>query len=699
MGVGALTGTRPDRTSAPPAAPQHPVRLEAHGDSRVDPWYWLRERDSPEVLAHLAAENAYAAARLAHLAPLRDALFAEISSHVQLTDVSATAPKPPFAYYQRTLADAQHPRWCRRPVGAAPPSPAAADAAETVLVDEDALARGHDYFHLGDSALSSDQALLAYAFDTAGDERMTVAIRDLARGELRPDVLENACYGLAFSADATWLFYLRPDEAMRPYQCWRHRLGTAQADDVCVYEEADERFHLALGTTKDDAFVVLVAASNTTSECSLIDALAPERAPRCVEPRREGVEYHLEHHSGTLFILVNDAGATNFRLVRAPVDEPGRARWTELVAHRPGTALEGLEVVGDHVVLAERGDATTALRVLDATGRTVELLAPPVAGVIGLGEMLDAASERLRSVTTSLVAPREVRELDLSTGSSALVRREPVPGGFDPGSYRSERLFARAPDGTAVPITIAWRDGRAPGGPLVLYGYGAYGASVDPRFSPLRLPLLDRGVAYAIAHVRGGEELGREWYLDGKLENKAHSFTDFVACARELVELGWTSPSGLVARGASAGGLLVAAAANLAPELFAAVVAEVPFVDCLTTLLDPELPLTVIEWEEWGNPLEDPDAYAAIRSWSPYDNVAATRYPAMYVSGGLEDPRVGYFEPAKWVQRLRAAHPDNAERVLLDVEMSGHAGPSGRDRHWRKEAEVLAFILDAVGLA
>ena len=681
-------------SAPPPIARREPHPVTAHGDTRVDDWYWLRDREQPEVVAHLEAERAYARERAAPRDGLTSAIFEEIRSRVRLDDVSAPAKRGDFGYYRRTRADAQYPIWCRRPWGSPSPDPDGADDLEVVVLDESLLAEGHDHFSLGDLEIDPGGNLVAYATDTTGAEILTIAIRDLASGLDLSDSLEGAYYGLAWSSDSSELLYVRPDEAMRPFQCWRHRLGTTQAEDTLCFEEPDERYFLGIGTTKDHRFVVLALSSNITSEIWLADAAGGDFS--VVATRREGIEYSIEHCGNEVLILVNDDGATNFRVVRAPDDAPGLSHWIDFVPHRPGTLIEGIDVMEDRLIVTERGDATTRVRVLPLDGSEPTVIESEEASVVWLGENLEFASTSLRYVTTSLVTPRETWDLDLRNGERTLVRRDPVLGEFDPARYRTVRLEATASDGQRVPITVAERVDRARPGPLLIYGYGAYGLSTDPTFSISRLSLLDRGFAFAIAHVRGGEELGREWYLDGKLEHKTNSFSDLVAAARHLVEIGWTSADQLVVRGGSAGGLLVGAALNIDPDLFASAVAEVPFVDCLTTLLDPSLPLTVIEWDEWGDPLHDEEAYRRIRSWSPYDNVRPVRYPKLLVTGGVEDPRVGYFEPAKWVQRLRAAHPDNVDRVVFDVETAGHAGPSGRDRSWQKEASVLAFVISSL---
>jgi oligopeptidase B len=676
----------------PPSAERRPVTLAADGDGRIDFWYWLRERDDPALAELLDAEAAYLEASTEAIQPLTETVYREIVSRVHLTDVTLPAPKTAWSYYQRTVEGLEHTIHCRRPSDAPPPPSeppagvgptAPADALEQILLDENLLAEAADHFALGSLTTSPDQSLLAYAIDLTGGERYTVRIRDLATGHELEDRIDDAYYGLAFSRDGRTLFYTRPDASMRPYQIWRHALGTATGGDVCVWEEADERFFLTVSSTKDDAIIVLSAASAMTSEVRLLDATDPEGDPRPVEERRHGIEYSIEHHLGEILVLTND-DAENFAVFRAPIKAPGRDHWRPLVAHRDDVRLESLEVVEGFALVHERGHATTAVRVVDLLSGAESVITPPEeAGVVKLADNLDFSARQIRYETTSLVRPPTVHEHDLASGESDVIWRRRVRN-YEVADYRTERRWATSADGTKIPVTLAYRTDR-PSGPshCLLYGYGAYEISSDPVFALNRsvIPVLDRGGCYAIAHVRGGGELGRAWYLDGKLGQKMHSFEDYVASARFLIDEGITTPDKLVGMGASAGGLLVGAVANLAPELFAGIVASVPFVDCLTSMLDVELPLTMIEREEWGNPTDDADAYRWIKSYSPYDNVRPVRYPAMLVTGGLNDPRVGYFEPTKWVQKLRSSHSDNAERVLLKMEMSaGHRGPSGRYR-------------------
>ncbi len=709
----------------PPVAERRPVVIEAQGDRRVDDWAWLRNRDDPAVRALLEAENRYTEAATAHLAPLREQLFTEIRSRIVETDLSVAARKDTWWYFARTYEGRDYPVHCRVPVpsGPEPGPPPGADSpvlnppgAETavagawpdeqILLDQNALAVGHPYLGMSGIEVSPGHTLLAYGTDTTGDERFELRVRDLSNGEDRPETVEGTSYGIAWADDVT-LFYTRPDQANRPYQLWRHRIGTSPDADVLVLEEHDERFHLGVGRTKDGAYVVAELHSQVTSEVWVVPTAEPEAAPSVVEPRRQGVEYTVEHHHGTFVVLTNDE-AENFRLMAAPAGDPGRANWTEVVGHRHDVRLQGVDVFRRHVVCSERIEGSSRLRVVplpDAepwTGPLPEgslVPSPESPATFHFGANPEFDSHVLRYGYTSMVTPPSVFDLDMERGTTELLKRQPVLGGYDPADYETTRLWAPADDGRRVPISLVHQrdtplDGTAP---CLLYGYGSYEHSIDPAFSSLRLSLLERGVVFAVAHVRGGGELGRWWYEEGKLLAKPNTFSDFLTCAAYLVDSGYSDPRRLVARGGSAGGLLMGACANLAPERFRAMVAEVPFVDCLTTMLDESLPLTVIEWEEWGNPVEDGEIYRAMRAYCPYDNVRLVRYPDMLVTAGLEDPRVGYWEPAKWVQRLRAAHPDN--RVLLKVELeAGHAGPSGRYDAWRDEAFVLAFVLDAFGL-
>jgi oligopeptidase B len=685
----AVTSSTGTPTTSPPEAARRRTVHRLHGDERVDDWYWLRDRDDPQVTAYLEAENGYTEAMTAHTTELRGRLYEEIRGRIQETDETAPTPHGGHWYFHRTVEGLQYAIHCRRA--------GAPDGPELVLLDENELAKGHDYFRLGVLTVSPDHSKLAYSTDTSGAERYTLRVRDLEAGRDLADEIPNTYYGLAWSSDSRTLFYTRPDEAMRPYQLWRHVLGADPADDVCVYEEPDDRFFLSVHRTRSGAFVVLSVQSMVTSEIRVLAAGDPEGEFRLVEPRRQGVEYSLDHRGDRFYLVTNDE-APNFRLMEAPVDTPGRARWRELVAHHEEVRLLGVSAFDGHLALYERADGLRRIRVVDpetAEGDPIEQ--PESVYTTHPGDNREFDTDELRFLYTSLVTPPTVVDHNVKTGVRTIRKQEPVIG-YEPERYRTERTWATAPDGERVPISyVHRRDRRQQPGPALLVGYGSYEASSDPVFSAARVSLLDRGFVVAIAHVRGGGELGRRWYERGKLEYKRNTFTDFVACAEQLVAEEWTAPGQLAARGGSAGGLLMGAVVNSRPDLFGAVVAEVPFVDVVTTMLDESLPLTVIEWEEWGNP-NDTRLYEAMKAYSPYDNVEAKEYPPMLVTAGLNDSRVAYWEPAKWVAKLRATKTDSNPLLLRTHMGTGHGGPSGRYERWREDAFVFAFILDALGV-
>jgi oligopeptidase B len=703
----------------PPRAERRDHVVERHGETIHDPWYWLRERDDPAVVAHLEAENDHAAAWLAPLEDLQETLFEEMRSRIQETDASApvlvrpeVGDGPAWLYYRRTVEGLQYPIHCRRPAPQGisdprdlpashrhPVDPADPPPDEQVLLDENVEARAHDYFRLGGLAPSPDHTRVAYLADTSGGEVFSLRVRDLATGEDLGDVVERTGYGLVWYGDGAHLLYTVTDDAWRPHQVWRHRLGTPAGDDDLVLEEPDERFWLGIGRTRSRQLLVIAAGSKVTSELHLLDAHDPQAPPRLVASREEGVEYDLEDRGQTLYIVTNADGARDFKLVTAPLATPGREHWRDLVPHRPGVRLEEADVFDTHLVLSERTEARAQVRVVDPeTGRGEVLSFDEDVYTAGVGSNPAADTRTLRLGYTSLTTPLRVIDLDLDAGERTVVKQQPVRGGYDRDEYVSWRDWARAPDGTMVPISAVRHvdtplDGSAP---CLLYGYGSYELSMDPAFSPVRLSLLDRGMVFAIAHVRGGGEMGRAWYEDGKFLAKPNTFTDFVACADHLVERRVTSRDRLAVRGGSAGGLLIGAVLNLRPDVCAAAVAEVPFVDVVNTMSDPTIPLTVIEYDEWGDPA-DPAYYEAMRSYSPYDNVREAAYPALFVTAGLNDPRVQYWEPAKWVARLRERMTGGGP-VLLRTELgAGHGGRSGRYDAWRDEARALAFVLDRTG--
>jgi oligopeptidase B len=712
----------------PPQATPRPHTLTAFGRNRDDPWYWLRERDEPEVRAYLEAENAYTDRVLAPLDGLRSTLFEEMKARILETDMSVAARRGPWWYYGRTEEGKNYGIHCRRPAaGGGDELPPAGEpgADEQILLDENVLAEGHEYFAVGTAVVSPDHRMLAYGTDTAGDERYELRFRSLDAGvpsDRAPEMVPDTSYGLAWSGGSATVFYVRLDEAMRPYQLWRHELGTDPAEDVLVFQEDDRRFSLGTGRTRDGAFVLVALHSTNTSEWLAIPADDPTAAPRVVLPRQEGREYAVDHltPAGTdgpgWFVVITNEEAQDFRIVVAPDEDLGTTRqWKEIVPHRPGVRVEDVDAFSNILVLSERADAETSVRVLpleagpdpwasDLLHASWLVPATESPSSIWLGTNPEPELTSLRFGRTSMVTPSSVVQIDLENRQETLLKQEPVLGDFDPGHYATRRVWAEAPDGTRVPISLVHRKDLALPAPCLLYGYGAYEHSIDPSFSPHRLSLLDRGMVYAVAHVRGGGEMGRAWYENGRMEKKANTFSDFIACAEHLVAEGIARPDALAGRGGSAGGLLIGAVANEAPERFTALVAQVPFVDVLTTMLDPDLPLTVGEWEEWGNPLADEAAYERMFSYSPYDNVTAhnpdgsTRtYPSLLVTAGLKDPRVSYWEPAKWVAKIRVLSPSTT--VLLRTEMgAGHGGPSGRYDAWKEEALVYAFLLDALGM-
>jgi oligopeptidase B len=696
-------------TDAPIAA-RRPTSRTHHGDTFEDPYEWLRDKDSAEVITHLDAENAFTDAATAHLAPLRERLFQEIKGRVQETDLSVPTRRGGWWYYSRTEEGAQYGIHCRTaaaPDDWTPPvlEPGVAVPGEVVLLDGNVEAEDHEFFSLGAFDTSDDATRLLWSTDFEGDELYTVHVRDLTTGETLPDEIPNT--GSAFfTPDGSGVIYTTRDEAWRPDTLWLHRLGTDVADDVQLFHEPDEKFWLGAGITRSRRYLVIAVGSSITSEEYLVDLEGDLTAePRIVWPRMEGVEYSLEHAvvdgEDRLYILHNQ-DALDFELVSVPASDPQGERRVVL-PHTPGRRLLGMDAFRDFGTVEYRSEGLERVALLDYASDALEDIAfdEPLysAGVSGNPEW---HSPFLRLGYGSFVTPGTVYELDLATRELVLRKQAVVLGGYSPADYGQERAWATASDGTRVPISLVWKRSFGEPGtsarPVHLYGYGSYEHSIDPGFSVARLSELDRGVIFAVAHVRGGGEMGRQWYEDGKLLSKRNTFTDFVACAEHLVASGVTSPDRLVAEGGSAGGLLMGAVANLAPSSFAGILAAVPFVDALTTILDPSLPLTVIEWDEWGDPLHDADVYAYMKSYTPYENIrSGIEYPRILAVTSLNDSRVAYVEPAKWVAALREA---GASDVLLKCEMvAGHGGVSGRYNSWRERAFELAWILDVLGLA
>ncbi|MFC7376093.1 S9 family peptidase [Brachybacterium sp. GCM10030268] len=691
----------------PPVPPRRPTERIVHGDTVVDPYEWMRDKTNPEVIAHLEAENAYADARTAHLAGLRGALVGEFVGHTQETDLSVPVRRDHWWYITRTTAGNDYPAFTRvADTGSMPQvEPGTMLEGEQVLLDAQAEAAGAEFYSLGGLAPSPDHTLLAYAVDTAGDERFTIRIKDLSSGEIVDEAVTEAGYGLAFSADQQWLFYARVDEAWRQHQIWRHRLGAAAETDELVLEESDERFMIGFDRSRDGSTLVIQAGSTTTSEAWLLDLADPTSAPRPAGGRRDGVDYTVEH-AGDRLLIVHNATAEGFALAEASLQDP--SAWTDLLVAGEGERLLAVEAFASFAALELRSGGLASVRLLPR--RADGSLDLEAAREVSHGGELDTVEldanpnwdqTSLRYELTSLLTPPTIAEVDVAGGEVSVLRRTPVPN-YDPELYVERREWARAADGTAIPISLVARrevaaDGTAPG---YLYGYGSYEVSVDPSFVPTRLSLLDRGVVVAIAHVRGGGEMGRAWYEHGKLLEKKNTFSDFVAAAEHLVETRLVAPDRLAAEGRSAGGLLMGAVANLAPERFRAIIAGVPFVDTLTTILDPSLPLTVGEWEEWGNPVDSAEVYRYMKGYTPYENVRAVDYPAIFAATSLNDTRVFFVEPAKWIARLReTVTSDPAERpILFRCEMvAGHGGRSGRYRKWEQRADELAWLLNQLG--
>jgi oligopeptidase B len=674
----------------PPLAASRPKVLEAHGEQRIDPYYWLRERDNPEVIAYLEAENAYTEGVMAPAADLQERLYHEIVGRVQESDTSAPTLYRGWWTYTRTVEGLDYEIYCRRR--------GSMDAPEEVILDGNELAKGHEYFDVGYVERSPDEKLIAFAVDVDGSEKHELRFREIASGRDLDDVIAGVYYGAAWAADSATFFYVRPDKAMRPFQVWRHRLGRAATEDVLVFQEDDERFEVGLEPSKSERFIFITSASQVTGETRFLSAESPDAEPLVVAARRTGVEYTVDHQEDRFLILTND-GATNFRLMTAPLGAPGRESWTEVVAERPDVRLNFIDVHRRHVVLGQRSDGLQRLEVLDTATGEIHIVDQPDAAYTAFpGSDPNYDGHVMRFYYTSLTAPWSAVDYDMETRTRTVVKEQPVRGGYRRDDYSSERLWATATDGTRIPMSLVYkRDLRREGAPLLLYGYGAYEHSNDPMFDPARLSLLDRGFVFAIAHVRGGGEMGRRWYEQGRLLHKRNTFTDFISCAEHLIAQRYTRAELLAIRGRSAGGLLIGAVLNERPDLFACAVAQVPFVDALTTMLDDKLPLTVNEYDEWGNP-QEAEFYRYIKSYSPYDQVHQAEYPAMLVTAGLNDPRVSYWEPAKWVARLRTLNRGRRP-ILLKTQMgSGHMGPSGRYESWREEAFVMAFAIAQLGL-
>ena len=692
--------TTPVKTPVPepPRARVAPTWLETHGVVRVDDYYWLRERNNPEVTAYLETENEHTRAVMAPTEALQETLFAEIKGRIKQTDMSVPYREGDYTYYTRYEDAREYPIYCRRPIESPPPSPR---PSEQVLLDVNRLAEGNDFCEVSGRQVSPDQRLIAYATDLEGRRIHTIRIKDLTTGETLGDELTGVTSNLVWANDSRTLFYASQDPAtLRWFRIYRHRLGAPQADDTLVFEELNETFNCEVGKSRSERYLLIASYQTLSTEYRYLDADAPDGSFAVFLPRARDHEYHIDHYRDRFYIRTN-RDARNFKLMEATAGQSDPDAWVELIPHREDVLLGAFELFTDHLVVQERRGGLVHLRVRPWVGEGAHDIVfdePTYDAYLSTNREADTAV--LRFGYESLTTPVSTYDYDMVTRTRTLRKREEVLGGFDRSRYRAERLTATAPDGESVPISLVSRVGTARDGmnPVLLYGYGAYGLSMDATFNSARLSLLDRGFVYAIAHVRGGQELGRRWYDDGRLGHKPNTFSDFIACAEHLVAERFTKPARLFVMGGSAGGLLVGAVLNMRPDLFAGAVAQVPFVDVVTTMLDDSIPLTTGEYDEWGNPHERA-AFDDILAYSPYDNVEAKDYPSLLVLAGLHDSQVQYWEPAKWVAKLRAVKTDT-NPVLLKTSMdAGHGGVSGRYRRYRETALQYAFLLAEAGLA
>ena len=669
----------------PPIAAQHPYVHKLHGDERVDDYFWLRDRENSEVIAYLEAENAYTDALMQSTEALQTTLYDEMLSRIQEDDLSVPYRDGEFYYYTRTEAGKAYPIHCRKHK--------TLDAPEEILLDQNQLAEGTEYFSLGVFAISPDHQRLAYAIDTTGAEHFTLFFLDLTTRELYPEQIPDTYASFAWGNDNQTVFYTTLDAAHRPDKLFRHQLGQSIDQDQLVFHEPDEAYFLFVGKTRSEAYLLLNLDSKLTSEVHYLDANNPTGEFQVIRSRTIGIEYQVEHHSDTFYVLTNE-NALNFKLMKASVTNP--SHWETVVEHREDVFLTDMSAFADHLVIYDRESGLPNVRVRKLSTDEEHTIAFPES-TYEVSESINAEfnTQTLRFGYTSLVTPFSIFDYDLNTQTRELKKETPVLGGYDRTQYQSDRLEAIAPDGTAVPLSIVYKRGieRTGNNPVLMTGYGSYGYSYPDSFSSNRLALLDRGVVLAIAHIRGGSELGRKWYEDGKFLNKQNTFSDFIACAETLIKHQWTDSAHLAISGGSAGGLLVGAVINQRPELFKSAIAQVPFVDVVTTILDTSLPLSATEWEEWGNP-NDQAFYDCMKAYSPYDNVKAQAYPALLITAGLNDPRVSYWEPAKWTAKLRQVKTDDQVLLLKTNMGAGHGGASGRYDRLKEIAFEYAFLLD-----
>jgi oligopeptidase B len=675
----------------PPVAEKHPQVLVVHGDERIDDYFWMRDSNDPNVIAYLEAENTYTDAMMQHTQGLQTTLYSEMLARIKETDLSVPYRKDDYYYYSRTEEGKDYPIYCRKK--------GSLDASEEILLDQNELAKGYDYFSLGTFQVSPNHQLLAYSVDASGAEKHTLFFLDLNTFELYPETLTETYYSFAWGNDNRTVFYTKVDSTNRPFQLWRHTLGSRPEDDVLIYQEPDEAYFLSVGKTRSQAYILMSLGSKVTSEVHYLDAHNPTNSFQVIHPRQQGMEYSIEHHSDRFYIVTNDE-AINFKLVKTPVAKPSKDNWQTVIPHREDVLLSSVSAFADYLVISERKGGLPMIRVQKpSTGEEQDIRFPEPTYSISPGNNPEFNTTTLRFNYTSLITPFSVFDYDMETKQRELKKETEVLGGYDRTQYESEWIMATASDGTEIPLSIVYKKGLQKDGtnPLFLTAYGSYGVSYPASFSSTRLSLLNRGVIVAIAHIRGGGEMGRKWYEDGKFLHKKNTFTDFITCAEHLITQKWTSSDRLAISGGSAGGLLMGAVINSRPELFKVVLAAVPFVDVVTTILDTSLPLSALEWEEWGNP-NDKTYYDYMKSYSPYDNVKPQDYPNILITAGLNDSRVKYWEPAKWTAKLRELKTDNNILLLKTNMGAGHGGASGRYESLKETAFEYAFVLDCLGL-
>ena len=680
-----------DVKAQPPVAKKIPKKLEKFGDVRIDNYYWLRERDNPEVLKYLKAENAYTDKVMAPVKAFREKLFQEIKGRIKEDDSSVPYRLDDYYYYTRYVKGGEYPLYCRKK--------GSMDAKEEVLADGNELGKGHKFFsYFADVGV--EHRMMALVMDTVGRRKYHIRIKDLKAGKMLPEIIKDVTGNIAWAGGDRYLFYTRQDpQTLRWYQVFRHKLGEDTSKDQLVYEEKDVTFDCYVSRTKSKKYIMISSSSTLSDEWRYLPADKPLSEPVVIQPRERNLEYSVDHLDGKFYIRTN-LNARNFKLVETPVTAPGKANWKDVISHREDYFLESFELFRDFLVLEEKNEGLTKIRILSWNHQDdhyIDFGEPAYAAWLAYNPEMN--TEFVRYGYSSFTTPRSTYDYQMVKREKTLLKRQEVLGDFDPSNYRSERIWVEARDGVKVPLSIVYRKGFEKDGshPCLIYGYGSYGASMEASFSSYRLSLLDRGFVYALAHVRGGQELGRKWYEDGKLLKKKNTFYDFIDCSKYLIDHKYTNPDKLFAQGGSAGGLLMGAVANMAPELYKGIIAQVPFVDVLTTMLDETIPLTTAEYDEWGNPNEKV-YYDYIKSYSPYDNVVAQAYPNMLVTTGLHDSQVQYWEPAKWVAKLRATKTDD-HLLLLHINMeAGHGGASGRFKRIRETARIYAFVLDLTGI-